>query len=63
MFTVGDDDGGVSQTDPDDGEHGECDEAFEMVDEEEPKGHDETEAVEQEVGSEDGSAGMMDNGE
>lgn len=48
------------QTDLDDREHQECNEAFEMDDEEEPKGHDESEEAEQHDGSEDGSTGMMD---
>ncbi|KAG1739222.1 hypothetical protein EDD22DRAFT_959397 [Suillus occidentalis] len=51
---------GVLQTDSDVRKDQECDEAFEMDDEEEPKGHDETEDAEQQEGWEDGSAGKMD---
>lgn len=58
-FIVGNGDG-MLQTDLDDREHQECNEAFEMDDEEEPKGHDESEEAEQQDGSEDGSTGMMD---
>lgn len=50
----------MPQIDSDDGGHQECDEAFEMDEEEEPKGHDESEEAEQQDGSENGSAGMMD---
>lgn len=44
----------MSQTDSDVGEDQECEEAFEMDDEEEPKGHDETKDAEQQEGWEDG---------
>ncbi|KAG2139187.1 uncharacterized protein EDB93DRAFT_1106162 [Suillus bovinus] len=59
-FTVGHEDGVVSQADSDYGKHKECNETFETDNEEEPKGHNETEEAEQQDSSEDGSAGMMD---